>query len=133
MKRVWPEGWFDDPAEIHEKHLEYFRELPGLKPQAHALAGVPVQVIAYREGNDDILLRVLKSVRVPSRGLEGEATVRVLVSGDVCVVHLTWSRRREVADHPTLAFAGSFEEFLAWEENWGQFVQKQPDQQENHE
>ena len=124
MKPVWPEGWFNDAAEIHEKYLEYFRELPSLKPQAHALAGVPVQVIAYREGNDDILLRVLKSVRVPSRGLKGEATLRALVSGDVCVVHLTWSQRREVADHPTLEFAGSFEEFLASEDTWAQPDQK---------
>ena len=133
MKLIWPEGWFDDPAEIHEKYLEYFRELPGLKPQPHALAGMPVQVIAYREGNDDILLRVLKSMRVPSRGVKGEATVRILTSGDVCVVHLTWSQRREVTDFPTLEFAGSFEEFLAWEENWGQSVQNQPDQRGNHE
>jgi hypothetical protein len=115
-----PEGWFDDPTEIHAKHLEYFRELPGVNPQLHPLAGVPVVVVAYREGNDDILLRLLKSVTITSFGLKGEASVQELTSGDFCVVHLSWSHRQEIVDHPTLEFAGSFEAFLAWEENWGQ-------------
>ena len=119
MKADLPEGWFDDPAEIHDKYLEYFRELPGSKPQIHPLAGVPVVVVAYRQGNDDILLRLLKSVTIKSSELKGETLVRELNSGDFCVVHLSWLQRQEVADHPTLEFAGSFEEFLAWEDGWG--------------
>jgi hypothetical protein len=111
-----PEGWFDDPGEIHDKSLEYFRELPSISPQEHPLAGVPVVVVAYREGNDDILLRLLKSVTIPSSNNKNPAE---LTSGDFCVVHLTWSQRQEVADHPTLEFSGSFEEFLAWEDGWG--------------
>jgi hypothetical protein len=116
VKNVLPEGWFDDPAEIHDRSLEYFRELPGVKPQRHALAGVPVVVVAYREGNDDVLLRLLKSVTIPSSNTNVPLE---FTSGDFCVVHFTWSGRREVADHPTLEFAGSFEEFVAWEDAWG--------------
>jgi hypothetical protein len=116
VKNDLPEGWFDDPEEIHEKHLEYFRELPGSKPQLHPLAGVPVVVVAYREGNDDILVRLLRSVQLDSAD---HKSAKELASGDFCVVHLTWSLRQEVADHPTLEFAGSFEAFMAWENAWG--------------
>jgi hypothetical protein len=116
MKNVLPEGWFDDPVEIHEKYLEYFRELPGSKPQLHPLTGVPIVVVAYREGNDDILVRLLKSVTIPSSNTKAPLD---FTSGDYCVVHLTWSHRQEVADHPTLEFAGSFEAFVAWEDAWG--------------
>ena len=116
MNENLPEGWFDDPAEIHDKSLEYFREVPGSKRHRHPLSGVPIVVVAYREGNDDILLRLLKSVTVPSSNNKNPAE---LTSSDYCVVHLTWSGRREVADHPPLEFAGSFEEFVAWEDAWG--------------
>jgi hypothetical protein len=111
-----PEGWFDNPGELHDKYLEYFRELPNLKPQRHVLAGVPVVVVAYREGNDDILLRLIKSVTI---SLKNNKVSSQLNSGDFCVVHLTWSQRQEVADHPTLEFSGTFEEFVAWEDGWG--------------
>jgi hypothetical protein len=126
MKPDLPEGWFDDPAEIHDKYLEYFRELPGVKPQSHPLAGVPVVVVAYREGNDDILLRLLKPVTIDF--VENKVSAQ-LNSGDFCVVHLSWSQRQEVADHPTLEFVGSFEEFLAWEDGWGNIE----NQKGNHE
>ncbi len=97
---VLPEGWFNDPDEVHEKHLEYFRELPPLNPQLHVLAGIPVRLLGYRNGNDDILLQLLNS-------------------DNFCVVHLTYLGRQEIADHPMLEFSGSFEELLAWDEGWG--------------
>jgi len=89
-----PQGWFwsshDDQARLF---AEYTRELPSV----HPLADVPVQVLAHREGNDDIL------VRCSDR------------QDHVAVVHLSWTGREELANHPTLEYSGSFAGFVTWE------------------
>jgi hypothetical protein len=92
-----PEGWrFLSPEEREFIQREYELELPAVNPQVHPLAGIPVRVIADCEGNDDVLVRHLFDPTLFS------------------VVHLTWRSAQEVANHPTLEFAGSFAEFLAW-------------------
>ena len=91
-----PEGWYRSEGEKREQlQREYETELPA----EHPLAGIPVRVIAHREGTDDVLLEHLDSD---------------LLS----VVHLTWRRAKEFPNHPTLEFTGSFAAFLAWEAAW---------------
>lgn len=89
-----PTGWFDDDArDIAARAAEYERELP----DEHPLAGVPVKVIAYRKGTDDILVR---HTNAPDT---------------VSVVHLSWARKRELPNHPVVEFTGSFAGFVEWE------------------
>ena len=86
-----PEGWYKAEGEEGE-HLQ--REYDTELPNEHPLVGIPVRLIAHYDGNDDVLLEHLNSE---------------LVS----VVHLTWRMAKEVPNHPTLEFTGSFAEFLA--------------------
>ena len=86
--------WSQDP-ERSELQAEYEIELP----KTHPLQGVEVDVVAHREGNDDILVR------------------HRLQHGMVSVVHLSWARRQELPNHPTVEFTGSHAEFLLWELN----------------
>ena len=87
-----PEGWeIVDDAQRERLQREYEIELP----LEHPLAGIPVRVIAEWDGNDDVLLKHLDSD---------------LFS----VVHLTWRMARELPNHPTLEFTGSFAALLAW-------------------
>ncbi|MCG8710477.1 hypothetical protein JHU04_003770 [Brenneria sp. 4F2] len=91
-----PCGW-EYAAGLKQQALqnEYETELP---PQ-HALHGTDVAVIAYREGNDDILLRHTQE------------------ADRVSVVHLTWAQRTEFANFPRVEFTGSADEFIRWEFN----------------
>jgi hypothetical protein len=91
-----PEGWFlSDEATRTDLEREYSLELPPI----HPLAGVPVRVIADRQGmNDDILVQHLNELDRFS------------------VVHLSWVGRQEVPDFPCVDFDGSFADFIAWEQ-----------------
>jgi hypothetical protein len=88
-----PEGWFwsdeDDRSRLSD---EYMREMPPI----HPLAGIRIQVVAHREGNDDILVRCLDE------------------PDHVAVVHLSWRGREEIANHRTAEYAGTFRGFIAW-------------------
>ena len=56
LQRQLPAGWFaSDELELNSRMEEYRRELPA----RHRLADVPVSIVAYRKGTDDILLRHL--------------------------------------------------------------------------
>lgn len=90
--KALPEGWFwTDETRRTTLQAEYQLELP----EDHPLYGV--DVIAHREATDDILVRHL------------------LHHDRVSVVHLTWARRKELPNHPTVEFSGSHEEFVQWE------------------
>jgi hypothetical protein len=96
MKTSLPlaEGWRHClDAEASNLKAEYARELPDI----HPLAGLAVEVLACRDGNDDILLR----------HVEDESRYST--------VHLTWLMRRESPNHPTLEFTGTYPEFVARE------------------
>ena len=94
-----PDGWFaSDPEHADLLHAELQRELP----PGHLLFDVPVTVIAHREGTDDILCRRKAD---PDR---------------MTVVHLTWIGRTEINDkHPTVQVDGTFDDFLAYERQFG--------------
>lgn len=98
-KLLLPDGWFHASDEVRQSHgTEYQRELPPI----HPLAGVAVELVAYREGTDDVLMKHLNE---PDR---------------LTVVHLTWIMRQERSNHPFVEFSGTHAEFLDWEhENWG--------------
>lgn len=90
-----PLGWYyPDADETNSLHAELMRELP----PGHLLEGLPVEVFMVAEGNDDVLFR---HVNDPER---------------FTIVHLTWIGHTEInADHPTVAFDGSYEDFLSRE------------------
>lgn len=89
-----PRGWLWSTQDDQQRLLaEYATELPSV----HPLANTQVQVIAHREGSDDILVRCPDS------------------QDRVAVVHLTWIGREEMANHPTLEYVGSFTGFVKWE------------------
>ena len=96
-----PAGWFiSPPIRAAEFHDELQRELP----DGHLLHKVPLEVVAHREGTDDILCQ---HQACPNR---------------FSVVHLSWIGKAEGdALHPTVEFDGSFEAFLDYE---AQFYQK---------
>ena len=87
-----PDGWLRPEATIaSEVHAELQRELP----PGHLLHGIPVEVVAWIHGSDDILFRHLDK---PDR---------------FTVVHLSWLGRTEInAQHPTVEFDGCFANFL---------------------
>ena len=92
-----PLGWYYPDAEDAQALItEFQRELP----PGHLLDGVPVDVFAWREGaTDDVLFR--------HRNQTDRFTV----------IHLSWLGRTEInAQHPTVAFDGTFAEFLAEDE-----------------
>ena len=91
-----PEGWFypEDLAIAASLEAELQRELP----PGHLIFGVPVAVFAHRHGSDDVLFRHRDQ---PER---------------FTVIHLTWTRKREInAEHPSVCYDGSFEGFVAEE------------------
>ena len=94
-----PAGWFPaSAAESKALHDELQKELP----QGHLLFGKDVEVVAHRDGaTDDILVRhVDKSERYT-------------------VIHLTWSSQQEGdALHPSVEMDGSWEDFLAYEQEF---------------
>jgi hypothetical protein len=89
-----PKGWFWSDHD-DQKHLsaEYALELPPI----HPLAGIQVEVVAHRTGNDDILVRCLG------------------IPDQVAVVHLSWLGREETDNHPAVEYIGPFTGFVAWE------------------
>lgn len=94
---VLPEGWVypEDPDISANLHAELLRELP----PDHLLFGHAVEAFAYRHGSDDVLFRHRDQ---PSR---------------FTVIHLSWLGREEInAQHPTVEFDGTFDEFVAEEE-----------------
>jgi len=86
-----PEGWSTpDPDEARRLHEELQRELP----PGHLLHGLPVSTFAASDGIDDVLFRHRSE---PDR---------------FTVIHLSWLGRTEInAQHPTVEFDGTFEEF----------------------
>ncbi len=94
-----PEGWSrSDAEESALRHAELLRELaPG-----HALYGVAVDVVAHREGTDDILCR---------HHLEPDR---------LTVVHLTWRGSPELApEFPGIEADGGIDDFYAYERRFG--------------
>jgi hypothetical protein len=90
-----PAGWFaSDPKRAASLLAELEREVaPG-----HVLHRVRVEVVAHREGTDDILCRHLDD------------------RFRFTVIHLTWHRREEIdAQHPAVEADGYFDSFLAYE------------------
>jgi len=89
-------GWHYPVENVaHGFHAELQRELP----PGHLLYGRAVEVIAYREDRDDVLFRYVDE------------------ADRFTVIHLTWIRKREInAQHPSVCFDGTFEEFFAAEQ-----------------
>ncbi|MGB4812821.1 MAG: hypothetical protein WBP13_10150 [Methylophilaceae bacterium] len=94
-----PQGWFwsnDDDQML--LFAEYAAELPPI----HPLVDIKIQVIAHREGTDDILVCYVEQ------------------PDHVAVVHLSWSGREEIANHPTVEYIGTYAGFITWEfESYG--------------
>jgi hypothetical protein len=90
-----PEGWF--PSDLEKAgllHAELQKELP----PGHILYGVPVEVVAHRDGTDDILCRHRAD---PAR---------------FTVIHLSWLGREEInPQHPHVEDDGDFDSFLRYE------------------
>lgn len=94
LEPTLPSGWeYADSQKQQALQAEYQRELPTI----HPLYGIDVSAVAYRECNDDILVR------------HTQETDRV------SVVHLTWIMKKEFANFPRVDFTGSFQEFIQWE------------------
>jgi hypothetical protein len=94
-----PVGWFYSNAEESDlRHAELLRELaPG-----HPLFGTDVDVVAHREGTDDILCRHHAD---PDR---------------LTVVHLTWRGGPEIAPRfPAIECDGTVEDFYNYERRFG--------------
>ncbi|WP_424952222.1 hypothetical protein [Deinococcus sp.] len=77
--------------------LELATELPLTDPQPHPLAGVALRVLAEWSGDDSVLVEHLNTK---------------LLS----VVHLSYAGRQELANHPTVEFTGTYEDFALWHE-----------------
>ncbi len=94
-----PDGWFpSDPEHAANFHAELCRELP----TGHMLYGVPVEVVAHRQGTDDILCRHVEDY------------------DRLTVIHLTWLMREEIEpNHPTIEFDGNINDFYAYERRFG--------------
>lgn len=89
-----PLGWeWSEGQVLQDLQAEYDTELP----EVHPLYEVEIDVVAHRDGNDDILVR------------------HKLQDNRVSVVHLSWAQKRELANHPSVEFTGTHEEFLQWE------------------
>ncbi len=90
-----PEGWFpSDPNHAGALYDELQKELP----PGHILYRRGVEVIAHRDGTDDILCRHLEE---PER---------------FTVIHLSWLGREEINDqHPWVEADGDFADFIAYE------------------
>ena len=91
-------GWhYPDNAVAQSLQAELQRELP----PGHLLYGRAVEILAFREDQDDVLCHHLNE---PDR---------------FTVIHLTWLRKREInAQHPSVCFDGKFVEFFVEEERF---------------
>jgi hypothetical protein len=90
-----PKGWFASDEEASERlHKELQTELP----PGHILFGEQVEVVAHREGTDDILCRHKDD---PNR---------------FTVIHLSWAMKEEInSQHPWVEDDGDYESFLSYE------------------
>jgi hypothetical protein len=97
-------GWYYPDAEpARGLRDELQRELP----PGHLLYGRAVDVVIYRKDCDDVLFRHRDE---PDR---------------FTVIHLTWIRKREIdAEHPSICFDGTFEEFIAIEQKFRDRISK---------
>ena len=95
-----PSGWFTASPEEAKRLLQ---ELKLELTEAHQLHGLPLELVAHRDGaTDDILVRNSEQPEV------------------YYVVHLTWRMGPEIdGDHPSIECAGSYGDFLAYERNFG--------------
>lgn len=67
-------------------------------PPGHRLYGFQVELVAAREGNDDVLFRHIDD------------------PGRFTVIHLTWLGKEEIdAKHPWVEYDGDATGFVAWE------------------
>jgi hypothetical protein len=93
-----PAGWFlseNDHAKMLLSELR-LEAIPG-----HSLYSADIEVVAHREGTDDILVRHIHN---PER---------------FTVVHLSWSRKPEInTEHPTIEYTGDYAGFLAYERSF---------------
>ena len=77
---------------------ELATELPLTHPQPHPLAGIALRVLAEWSGDDSVLVEHLNI-------------------GLLSVVHLSYTGRQELANHPTVEFTGTYEDFVIWSED----------------
>ncbi len=92
-------GWYYPDADVAQSlHEELQRELP----PGHLLFGHSVETVAYRKDMDDVLFR--------HQDEQDRFTV----------IHLTWTMKREITDHPSVGFDGTFEQFFQGEEKFYQ-------------
>ena len=93
-----PEGWYTSVGDEKEyRTLELNRELP----KGHLLFGKKVEVVAHREGTDDILCRHHDEAH------------------RFTVIHLSWIGKTEInAQHPWVEVDGTWNDFLDYEGRW---------------
>lgn len=90
-----PEGWF---ASDNEEAARLLQELKLELPPGHVLYGVAVEVVAHREGTDDILCRHKED------------------SSRFTVIHLSWAMKEEISSqYPWVEDDGDYESFLNYE------------------
>ena len=94
-----PLGWYlSDSKKAMGLHKELQKELPA----EHLLYNKDVNVIAHREGTDDILCQHKDDV------------------AHFTVIHLTWYGKEEIdRDHPYVECDGNFNDFLNYEKSFG--------------
>ncbi|QDT16057.1 hypothetical protein [Alienimonas californiensis] len=90
-----PEGWYAS----NERHAaRLYNELQLELPPGHVLYGKPVEIVAHREGTDDVLCRHKQE------------------PGRFTVIHLSWAMKEEVnPEHPWVEDDGDYESFLRYE------------------
>ena len=88
-------GWYYPDARVAQS---LFAELQRELPPGHLLFGQHVETVAFRQDRDDVLYCHLDH------------------SDKFTVIHLTWTRKREIdAQHPSVCFDGTFAEFVSEE------------------
>ena len=90
-----PAGWF---ASEGEDAARLYKELQLELPPGHILYGKPVEVVAHRNGTDDILCRHKDD------------------PGRFTVIHLSWAMKEEInSQHPWVEDDGDYESFQRFE------------------
>jgi hypothetical protein len=91
-KHDLPIGWFSATDEESERLQN---ELNLEMTEGDPLHGVPIRIVAHRDGTtDDVLCKILD------------------VDDHYAVVHLTWSMKPEINEkHPTIEYRGTFFSF----------------------
>jgi len=91
-------GFLSDQEQAANFHAELSRELP----LGYMLYRVPVEVVAHREGSDEILFRHVEN------------------NERLTVIHLTWLMREESGpNHPTVEVDGDIHDFYAYDRRFG--------------